>query len=196
MSETLQLIFATHNQHKVEEINALLPSNVQVLSLKDLNYLTEIPETGATLEENAEIKAKTIYNHFQKPVMAEDTGLEVDFLDGAPGVYSARYAGPKADSQKNIQKLLKELERAGNNRKARFRTVIVCILDGVIHTFTGEVQGFIANTPSGQEGFGYDPIFIPLGFNHTFAELGPKIKSRISHRSKAWRKVLRFLQNR
>lgn len=196
MNRTTKFIFATHNEHKVSEVRRVLPVGLELVSLKDLKYDQEIPETGQTLEENAELKARTIYNHFFLPVIAEDTGLEVDILGGAPGVLSARYAGPHASGQENMQKLLIALTPFPEKRAAKFRTVFVCIIDGHSYRFDGEINGKIAMEPGGIGGFGYDPIFIPQGYDLTFAELGNDIKIKISHRTKAWQKLVEFFQTR
>lgn len=196
MSRDIKFIFATHNQHKVDELRRVLPPGLQVISLKELNYREDIPETGATLEENALIKAKTIYGYYRQPVIAEDTGLEVEALGGEPGVFSARYAGPQADGKQNMLKLLNALEGKQTERKAHFKTVFVCIIEDKIHSFSGKIEGSIAWAPRGEGGFGYDPVFIPEGFEHTFAELGEVIKAKISHRTRAWRKLESFLHHK
>lgn len=191
----MKIVFATNNQHKLSEIRQILGDRVEVLSLQDIGCDVDIPETGTTLEENALQKAKYIYDHYHLDVFADDTGLEVDALDGAPGVYSARYAGGEGhDSEANMTKLLKELNGI-DNRKARFRTVIALIQQGEVHEFEGIVNGEIIRERRGGEGFGYDPIFRPDGYELTFAELGTDIKNQISHRSRATKKLCAFLQN-
>ena len=191
----MKIVFATNNQHKLSEIRQILGDRVEVLSLQNIGCDVDIPETGTTLEENALQKAQYVYDHYHLDVFADDTGLEVDALDGAPGVYSARYAGGEGhDSEANMTKLLKELNGI-DNRKARFRTVIALIQQGEVHEFEGIVNGEIIRERRGGEGFGYDPIFRPDGYDLTFAELGTDIKNQISHRSRATKKLCAFLQN-
>ena len=190
----MKIVFATNNQHKLSEIRQILGDRVEVLSLKDINCDVDIPETGTTLEANALQKAQYIYDHYQMNVFADDTGLEVDALHGAPGVYSARYAGGEGhDSEANMAKLLRELGE-NNNRRARFRTVIALIIQGQVHEFEGIVDGEIIRERRGGEGFGYDPIFQPEGYDKTFAELGVEVKNQISHRARATQKLVEFLQ--
>ena len=190
----MKIVFATNNLHKLSEIRQILGDKVEVLSLKDIGCDVDIPETGTTLEANALQKAQYIYDHYNMDVFADDTGLEVEALNGEPGVYSARYAGEGHDSEANMSKLLKELGE-NNNRKARFRTVIALIQKGEVHEFEGIVNGEIIRERRGGEGFGYDPIFQPDGYNQTFAELGTDIKNQISHRARATQKLCAFLQN-
>ena len=190
----MKIVFATNNQHKLSEIRQILGDRVEVLSLKDINCDVDIPETGTTLEANALQKAQYIYDHYQMNVFADDTGLEVEALGGAPGVYSARYAGGEGhDSEANMAKLLRELGE-NNNRRARFRTVIALIIQGQVHEFEGIVNGEIIRERRGGEGFGYDPIFQPEGYDKTFAELGVEVKNQISHRARATQKLAEFLQ--
>ena len=190
----MKIVFATNNQHKLSEIRQILGDRVEVLSLKDINCDVDIPETGTTLETNALQKAQYIYDHYQMNVFADDTGLEVEALGGAPGVYSARYAGGEGhDSEANMAKLLQELGK-NNNRRARFRTVIALIIQGQVHEFEGIVNGEIIRERRGGEGFGYDPIFQPEGYDKTFAELGVEVKNQISHRARATQKLAEFLQ--
>jgi len=190
----MKIVFATNNQHKLSEIRSILGDAIEVLSLKDIGCDVDIPETGKTLEENALQKAQYIYGHYHMDCFADDTGLEVDALGGAPGVYSARYAGGEGhDSEANMAKLLHELGD-NSNRKARFRTVIALIIDGKVNTFEGIVKGEIIRERRGGEGFGYDPIFQPEGYDKTFAELGMDIKNHISHRARAVHKLAEFLR--
>ena len=203
----MKIVFATNNKHKLEEIRSILGESIEVLSLKDIGCDVDIPETGTTLEENALQKAQYIYDNYHLSVFADDTGLEVDALNGAPGVYSARYAGGEGhDSEANMTKLLKELGE-NNNRHARFRTVIAliekkdvcpcgCTSIKEIHRFEGIVEGEIIRERRGGEGFGYDPIFQPEGYDKTFAELGMDIKNHISHRARAVAKLAEFLKVR
>ena len=200
----MKIVFATNNQHKLEEIRSILGDSIEVLSLKDIGCDVDIPETGKTLEENALQKAQYVYDHYHMDCFADDTGLEVDALNGAPGVYSARYAGGEGhDSEANMTKLLQELGE-NNNRNARFRTVIAliqkknvcpcgCTSIKEVHQFEGIVEGEIIRERRGGEGFGYDPIFQPSGYNQTFAELGMDIKNHISHRARATAKLAEFL---
>ena len=205
----MKIVFATNNQHKLDEIRSILGDKIEVLSLKDIGCDVDIPETGQTLEENALQKAQYIYDHYHMSVFADDTGLEVEALNGAPGIYSARYASMvdgssvSHDSEANMACLLKELGE-NNNRKARFRTVIALILKKdicpcgctsvkEIHQFEGIVEGEIIRERRGGEGFGYDPIFQPDGYDKTFAELGMFIKNHISHRARAVQKLAEFL---
>ena len=190
-----KLVFATNNAHKLEEIRAMLNEKVEILSLADINCHVDIPETADTLEGNAYLKAKYIYTHYGLDCFADDTGLEVEALDGAPGVYSARYAGNGHDSQANMQKLLKKMEEK-NNRKAQFRTVISLIEKGEERRFEGVVKGEITTERRGDSGFGYDPIFQPEGFDETFAELGSEIKTKISHRAKAVEALCNYLSQK
>jgi len=190
----MKIVFATNNLHKLSEIRQILGDKVEILSLKDIGCDVDIPETGTTLEANALQKAQYIYDHYNMDVFADDTGLEVEALNGEPGVYSARYAGEGHDSEANMSKLLKELGE-NNNRKARFRTVIALIQKGEVHEFEGIVNGEIIRERRGGEGFGYDPIFQPDGYSQTFAELGTDIKNQISHRAHATQKLCAFLQN-
>ena len=188
----MKIVFATNNQHKLSEIRQILGGRVEVLSLNDIGCNVDIPETGSTLEENALQKAQYVYDHYHIDCFADDTGLEVDALNGAPGVYSARYAGDGHDSEANMTKLLNELGE-NNNRSARFRTVIALIQQGEVHEFEGIVNGQIIRERRGGEGFGYDPIFQPNGYDQTFAELGLDIKNQISHRARATRKFAEYL---
>jgi len=188
----MELIFASHNAHKAEEIRQLLPLTLKLYTLSDINYKDEIPETGSTLEENARIKAQTIFNKVKRPVFADDTGLEVEALGGAPGVYSARFAGEEGNAVANMKKLLKEMEGI-ENRKAKFRCCIVLIINNTEYVFNGIVRGTIALSPKGNNGFGYDPVFIPEGDIHTFAELPLCVKNTISHRTLAIKQMVNFL---
>ena len=212
----MKIVFATNNEHKLSEIRAILGPSFEVVSLADIGCHEDIPETGTTLEENALMKAEYIYNKYHLSCFADDTGLEVDALDGAPGVYSARYASMEAtvpagspagishDSEANMARLLRELAN-NNNRKARFRTVIAliekkdvcpcgCTSIKLVHKFEGIVNGEITREKSGAEGFGYDPIFRPDGYDKTFAELGLDIKNQISHRARAVAKLAEYLR--
>lgn len=204
----MKIVFATNNQHKLSEIRNIFGNQLEVVSLADIGCHEDIPETGTTLQENAFQKAEYIFRKYGLSCFADDTGLEVDALDGAPGVYSARYAGREGhDSEANMNKLLAELGQ-NNNRKARFRTVIALILkdkmpDNPSETelqkaavfFEGIVNGRIAYEKSGSEGFGYDPIFIPDGYELSFAELGIDIKNQISHRARAVNQLADYFKN-
>lgn len=195
MIKTHQLILASHNLNKVKEINALLNNtSIEVKTLKDIGFDEEIIENGSTLEENARIKAETIFKKFNIPSIGEDTGLEVFALDYKPGVHTARYAGLEKDPDKNMTKILHELKNK-NNRKARFRTCIVLKTKNSEMLFEGIVEGEISTTKKGQGGFGYDPIFIPEGYKETFAQLPLSEKSKISHRARAMAKLIAHLQN-
>ena len=180
-----RLVFATNNAHKLEEIRAILGNSIEILSLADIHCHADIPETADTLEGNARQKSRYVYEHYGLDCFADDTGLEVESLGGAPGVYSARYAdGQGHDSQANMNKLLKEMEEK-NDRKAQFRTIISLIEKGEERQFEGIVKGQITREKRGESGFGYDPIFQPDGYETTFAALGSDIKHRISHRARA-----------
>ena len=180
-----RLVFATNNAHKLEEIRAILGNSIEILSLADIHCHADIPETADTLEGNARQKSRYVYEHYGLDCFADDTGLEVESLGGAPGVYSARYAdGQGHDSKANMNKLLKEMEEK-NDRKAQFRTIISLIEKGEERQFEGIVKGQITREKRGESGFGYDPIFQPDGYETTFAELGSDIKNRISHRARA-----------
>lgn len=187
-----KLVFATNNAHKLEELRAILGGTIEILSLADINCHADIPETADTLEGNARQKSLFIYEHYGLDCFADDTGLEVECLNGAPGVYSARYAGEGHDSQANMEKLLGEMKDK-TNRKARFRTVISLIEKGEEHQFEGIVNGRIIEQKKGDAGFGYDPIFQPDGYDETFAELGNEIKNKISHRARAVASLCEYL---
>ena len=188
-----KLVFATNNAHKLEEIRAILGDKVEILSLNDINCHADIPETGDTLQGNAALKAQYIYENYGLDCFADDTGLEVEALNGAPGIYSARYAdGEGHDSEANMKKLLSEMQDK-ENRKARFRTVICLIEDGKEHFFEGIVNGSIIRERKGGAGFGYDPIFMPDGYSETFAEMGNDEKNKISHRARAVQELCEYL---
>lgn len=188
-----KLVFATNNAHKLDEIRAILGDKIEVLSLKDINCDADIPETADTLEGNAALKAEYIYKNYGLDCFADDTGLEVETLGGAPGVYSARYAGGDGhDSEANMRKLLKELD-GEQNRKAQFRTAICLIEQGEEHLFEGIVKGSIIEQKRGASGFGYDPVFMPEGYEETFAEMGNAEKNKISHRARAVEKLCEYL---
>lgn len=187
-----KFVFATNNAHKLEEVSAILGDKVELFSMKDINCHVDIPETADTLEGNALIKARYIYEHYHMDCFADDTGLEVEALNGAPGVYSARYAGDAHNSEANMRKLLHDLEDV-DNRKAQFRTVFALIIDGKEHLFEGIVKGEIIKNRKGASGFGYDPIFVPEGHTQTFAEMGNEEKNKISHRAVATNKLCKFL---
>ena len=208
----MKIVFATNNQHKLQEIRQILGNSIEVLSLKDINCDVDIPETGETLQENALQKARYVYDNYHLDCFADDTGLEVEALNGAPGIYSARYASLENaqcqahDSEANMSRLLRELGE-NNNRRARFRTVIALIQKKDVcpcgctsikqeHLFEGIVNGEITCERSGVEGFGYDPIFRPDGYDKTFAELGADIKNQISHRARAVKKLCEFLTDK
>ena len=189
----MKLVFATNNKHKLEEVRAILGKSIEVLSLNDINCHDDIPETADTLEGNALIKAKYIYDKFRVDCFADDTGLEVDVLGGEPGVYSARYAGEECNSEANMHKLLHNLT-GKNNRDAQFRTVIALIIKGEEKLFNGIVKGKISNEKMGDAGFGYDPIFIPEGFSESFAQMTSDMKNSISHRYRATEKLSNYLK--
>ena len=189
-----KIVFATNNKHKLDEVKEMLQPEYQVVSLAEINCFDDIPETAETLEGNALIKARYIHQKYGCDCFADDTGLEVEALNGAPGVYSARYAGEAHDAQANMKKLLNELGQNAN-RKACFRTVIALIVDDKEYYFEGRVDGSISLNPKGSAGFGYDPVFIPNGYEQSFAELGIEIKNKISHRALAVEKLVAFLAN-
>ncbi len=191
----MKLVFATNNKHKLDEVRFILGDRVEVLSLNDINCHDDIPETADTLEGNALIKARYIYEKFGIDCFADDTGLEVEALNGAPGVYSARYAGEQHDSQANMNKLLQNLT-GKNNRNAQFRTVIALIIKGEEKLFDGIVKGVITEEKNGNSGFGYDPIFIPEGFSESFAQMSNEQKNKISHRYRATEKLNDYLKNK
>lgn len=187
-----RFVFATNNVHKLEEVAAILGDKIELLSMKDIDCHTDIPETADTLEGNALLKARYISENYQLDCFADDTGLEVEALNGAPGVYSARYAGDAHNSEANMKKLLQDMEGT-ENRKAQFRTVFALIINGKEHLFEGIVKGEITKHRHGTSGFGYDPVFIPEGYTQTYAEMGNELKNKISHRAVATDKLCRFL---
>lgn len=187
-----EMVFATNNQHKLGEIRDITKGKLRILGLADINCHEEIEETGSTLEENALIKARFVKEKYGYDCFADDTGLEVDALDGAPGVYSARYAGEGCSFADNMDKLLGAL-RGMEDRAAQFRTVIALVINGKEHLFDGVIKGKIIEEKRGTDGFGYDPIFMPNGYDQTFAELGNGIKNSISHRAMAMEKLVEFL---
>jgi XTP/dITP diphosphohydrolase len=192
----MKIIFASANKNKIKEIKALLPESFELLGLEDIGITEDIPEPGTTIKENSFLKAQYVLHFFKNKnetvaVFADDSGLEVEALDSAPGVYSARYAGiPKNDTNNN-KKLLEELKLV-TDRKARFVTVITLIINGEVHYFEGEIKGTIAFEGRGNNGFGYDPLFIPQGYRSTFAELDAEVKNTISHRANAVKKLIAF----
>ena len=188
----MKLVFATHNIHKLKEIQALLPQTIELLSLSDIGCNEEIAETAATIEGNALLKAQYVKKHYHYDVFADDTGLEVTALGGAPGVFSARYAGAQKSDIDNIALLLKNME-AQQDRSAHFKTVIALCMGDEVRTFEGIAKGHITKEPVGTNGFGYDPIFVPEGYSQTFAELSAAEKNRISHRAKAFEKLIEAL---
>lgn len=190
-----QLIFATHNAHKADEVKAIVGNLFEVKNLSDINFFDEIPETGNTFKENAFQKVKYLHDKLNCNCFADDSGLSVDALNGEPGIFSARYAGEPSNSQRNTEKLLDALKNI-SNRKAQFTCVIAVILDGQSHFFEGVIHGTITETPYGEGGFGYDPIFIPDGYDKTFAELPADIKNKISHRAIALEKFKQFLNSK
>ncbi len=190
----IELVFATNNQNKLKEVKAMLPDFFEIKSLSDINCFEEIPETEATIEGNAILKANYVSNNYNVNCFADDTGLEVESLDGEPGVYSARYAGLDTNAMKNIEKLLFNLKEK-TNRKAQFKTIIALNLGGKQFLFKGICKGSIIDQLRGTEGFGYDPVFIPTGFDKTFAEMSLDEKSNISHRGIAFKQLIDFLKN-
>jgi XTP/dITP diphosphohydrolase len=189
----MKLCFATNNAHKLEEINALSGRDFEILSLKEIGCYEELPENQDTLEGNSLEKAQFVWQHYNINCFADDTGLEVEGLQGDPGVYSARYAGPQRSSEDNITLLLQNLQ-GHTNRKARFCTSITLILEGHIYQFEGIVKGHIAEKPQGVKGFGYDPVFVPEGHTRTFAEMTLEEKSSMSHRGRAIKALIDFLR--
>lgn len=189
----MKLVFATNNRHKLDEVRAIVGDRVEVLSLNDIGCHDDIPETADTLQGNALIKARYIHEKFGVDCFADDTGLEVEALDGAPGVYSARYAGEECDSEANMQKLLQNLT-GKSNRNAQFRTVIALIIKGEEKLFNGIVKGTITEEKRGDSGFGYDPVFIPEGFSESFAQMSGDMKNSISHRYRATRELSNYLK--
>ena len=188
-----KIVFATNNKHKLEEVGKILEGVVEIVGLSDIGFVGDIPETAPTLEGNALQKARFIYDRFGLDCFADDTGLEVEALDGAPGVYSARYAGEHCSFEDNMNKLLEALLDK-ENRNARFRTVICLLEKGKETYFEGEVKGVILKEKRGGEGFGYDPIFMPQGFSTSFAEMHIDDKNKISHRGKATQKLIDYLR--
>ena len=192
----MKLVFATNNLNKLKEVQSILPEHIELLSLKDIGCHEDIPETQDTIEGNAIQKADYLKTHYGYDCFADDTGLEVKALNGEPGVYSARYAGPQRNAEDNMNKLLNNLE-SKEDRSAQFKTVIALILNGEQHTFTGICKGKITISKSGNKGFGYDPIFKPEGYQQTFAEMDLDLKNEIGHRGKAVKQLVAFLsQNR
>lgn len=189
----MELVFATHNQNKLKEIKELLPDNITLLSLNDINCIEDIPETADTIEGNASLKAEYVRENYGYDCFADDTGLEVEALDGEPGVYSARYAGEEKNDEANIQKLLKNLEEK-DDRRAQFKTVIALNFKNNTKLFTGICKGQILEEKRGKNGFGYDPVFIPKGEELSFAEMEMSKKAAMSHRGKAFRMLISFLK--
>lgn len=189
----MKLVFATNNPNKLSEIRMLLPASVELLSLKDIECFEELPETSDTLEDNAAQKSYYVYDNYGFNCFADDTGLEIDALDGRPGVYSARYAGEDCVAEDNIKKVLSEMEHF-DNRDASFRTIISLVIDGKEHQFDGEIDGQITPEKWGEKGFGYDPIFLPDGFEESFAQMSIQQKNEISHRGLAVKKLIDFLR--
>lgn len=189
----MKLVFATNNKHKLQEVRDIVGDRVEVLSLNDINCHDDIPETADTLQGNALIKARHIYNKYGMNCFADDTGLEVEALDGAPGVYSARYAGEECNSEANMLKLLQNLT-GKNNRNAQFRTVIALIINGEEKLFNGIVKGIISNEKRGDSGFGYDPVFIPESYTESFAQMSGEMKNSMSHRFRATQQLADFLK--
>lgn len=187
-----KLVFATHNNHKLREIQEIIGNSYEIVGLRELEINEDIPETAETLEGNAEIKAEYVYNKLGMDCFSDDTGLEINALQGAPGVYSARFAGENCSFQDNVNKVLRLLNGV-SDRKACFRSVICLIMNGEKHFFEGKVEGKIIEIQKGTEGFGYDPIFIPDGFAETFAEMPLEEKNAISHRGIATQKLIKFL---
>ena len=191
----MQLVFASSNKNKISEIQSMLPETIQILSLEDIGCFEEIPETADTIKGNAILKANYVTSKYGYDCFADDTGLEVAALNGEPGVFSARYAGEQRNSDDNMNKLLDNLSDK-NNRKAQFKTVIALNINGKQELFTGIAEGEITLDKTGSKGFGYDPIFQPLGYQETFAQLSLEIKNEISHRGKATQKLINFLKER
>jgi len=190
----MQLVVATTNDHKLGEIRDLIPDSFKISSLSDIGFNKEIIEDGSTFTENAQIKARTVYKDINLNCLADDSGIEVEALNGAPGIYSARFAGESASDDDNLQKLISDM-RGIENRKARYVCVIVLIINGKEYLFEGEIKGTLREEPQGENGFGYDPIFMPEGYNLTFGQLSPTIKAEISHRAKAMQLLVTFLAN-
>ena len=190
----MKLIFATHNDHKLDEVRSILGRENSIIGLKEIGFFESINETGNTLKENSLIKAKFVHEKFNHNCFSEDTGLEVEALDNQPGVFSARFAGDEKNSEKNIQKLLSLLKNK-KNRKAQFRTVVTLIYDNKFYFIEGKVNGLILHKKRGVNGFGYDPIFCPLGYNKSFGEISQNQKNLISHRSIAFSKLKKLIQN-
>ena len=188
----MKLVFSTNNKNKIKEIKSLIGSSFELLSLEEIDCNEDIPETSDTIEGNALQKAQYVYENYKYNCFADDTGLEIESLNGAPGVYSARYAGEQKLADDNMNKVLSELDGA-ENRRAQFKTVIALIIDGREYLFEGVVQGEITSKKSGLAGFGYDPIFKPKGYNVTFSEMSMEEKNKISHRGKAVRKLINYL---
>ena len=191
----MALVFASANKNKVVEIRQILPDDIELMDLTDIGCTEDIPETASTIEGNAILKANYVTRKFGLDCFADDSGLEVDALNGAPGVYSARFAGDHKNSDDNISELLRQME-GKTNRACQFKTVIALNIDGEQHLFTGIIRGELTLNRTGTSGFGYDPIFKPHGYNLTFAEIPLELKSRISHRGKAVAELMEFLQNR
>lgn len=189
------IVFATNNRHKLEEVRAIVGHVFNVLSLADIGCNEDIAETSQTFEGNALIKARYVHEKYGYDCFADDSGLEVQALENAPGVFSARYAGEPSDSQKNVAKLLREMEGI-ENRKARFRTCIALIYGGKESMFEGSIQGIIIKSQRGHNGFGYDPLFVPIGYDMTFAEMPAEEKNKISHRAIATKKLIEYLLNK
>lgn len=189
----MELVFATNNLNKIKEVKAQLPESIKILSLAEIGCTIDIPETSNTIEGNALQKAMFIKEKFGYDCFADDTGLEVDALNGAPGVYSARYAGVQKDANDNMDKLLENL-KGSSKRKARFKTVISLLINNVSYSFTGICNGSITTKKSGSKGFGYDPVFIPEGYDLTFAEMDIKLKNQIGHRGKAVQQLIIYLK--
>lgn len=191
----MKIIFASANAHKASEIRSMLPEGLELLSLEDVGVTEEIPETADTIEGNAILKTEWLVQRFQLPCFSDDTGLIVPALNGEPGVYSARYAGPQRNSSNNMQLLLQKLENH-TDRAAWFQTSIALWWNNGMHIFEGRCEGAITEAPRGENGFGYDPVFQPSGYAETFAELDPETKNRLSHRGIAFRKMISFLGDR
>lgn len=189
----MRICFASHNPNKIQEIAEMAPEGIEIFGLNELGFHDEIPETGTTIEENSRIKAKTIHSKFHIPVFADDSGLEVSALNGEPGVFSARYAGPIKNDKANMDLLLKNLKNT-TDKSAQFKTVITYIQEnGSENQFTGIAIGEIIETPRGDHGFGYDPIFVPEGYDRTFSEMTSNEKHALSHRAKAFQQLLSYL---